>query len=222
MLLSKLEKEFSNDMTFGHFEKLDALLKTHPKIIKSIGAQVWQIALQSNNKEKSIQLLIDKNAPVFMPRPTAATIKNDPYYTLSLAIEYKSHMLLKYMLLNFKVHKKLLNYVTIKLCNIKPFSEQGDMLRSLINAGADISYNNHRAMLNATFLELGEIVTILVEQGSYLINQKCAELYLKHTQQAPYEYMLECKDERNLPAIINIISMKKEDDTPIDFLGDSL
>ncbi len=137
-----------------------------------------------------------------------------------VAISHRSVSLLKYIIGNYKLHERLLHEGIVALCNIKePFEEQINMLNLLIEAGGRVDYKKEKAIFNATFNDNSGIIPTLVDNGSYLINQKCAVLFLKETQQDPLSYLSICTDERSHAALMDAIAAESINDLPIHHYG---
>jgi hypothetical protein len=214
--ITKLESKFTSSLQSGNIPEAKSLIAKHPKVIKLFGAQIWEQALKSREQVQAINFLISIKAPVYMPKSNAKKVVALSDYTMILSIKYKSKELLKHLLDNYKINSKLLNDAIIKLCNVHYFTDQVGMLYNLFNGGGIPTYKGNRAIFNATLAENGKIIVVLIEQGSYLINQRCAELFLTATNQDPLTYLSICIDERSHPAIMGTMTGDKPTDMPLE------
>jgi hypothetical protein len=214
--IAELENSFKSSLESGALQKAKEIIKKNPKIIKIFGAQVWSYALNSKNQHQAVRFLISIKAPVHMPKSNAKKVAALSDYTLMLSIKHKSNDLLKYLLENYKINKKLLNDSIIHLCNSPYFTEQISMLYNLIDGEGDPTSKNDKAMFYATLANNGNVIEALVEKGSYLINKSCAEIFLRTTNQDPLTYLSICEDERSHSALISVMSGDNSTETPID------
>lgn len=218
MLVSKpnLEKDFIQHLSAGRTNDAEKLLTSNKGVIKLLGAKIWDYALKLSEPTEAINLLIKHKAPVYLPKAGSmrVTIKLD--YTFTLAITYKSKALLHHLTEHYIIHQTILDYGVIILCNMPEFDEQLNMIDLILKLGANPSAKNHRAMYNATLIKNGKIISTLIYNGSYLINKECAELFLRETKKEPYDYLMECEDERSHSAIMSCIANDDSAINPLD------
>lgn len=220
MSFASAEKLFKQLIFSGNIQQAEKMILENKSMLKLFGAAAWSWALMSKKKDETLSLLIKHKAPVFLPKANTKRFTANSDYTLLLAIKHDAPMLTTYLLDNYKIPAKLLSDAIISLCNRPTFPEQKEVLESLILSGGNVEHKNQKAMFNATFNENSTIIPQLVENGSYLINQTSAVLFLKETKLDPFEYLSVCEDTRSHNALMEVIAAEKLNDLPIDHYGE--
>jgi hypothetical protein len=217
MSLDKTLSEFRTYLFKGDISKLDNMLsKNKTLLLKLSGASIWEAGLSSQHAEKALSFLIKRKAPVYLPKSNAKRVTYDSDYTLALAIKHKSTTLMRHLLENYKIHQTLLDNAIIRLCGMDEFENQVEILRLLIDAGGDCTVKKNKAIFNATFNDNSTIIPILVESGSYLINQKCAILFFQQTKLDPFSYLTTLTNELSATAVMEVISAEDVNDLPLE------
>tara|TARA_Y100001936_G_C15985331_1_gene619183 strand:- start:364 stop:1032 length:669 start_codon:yes stop_codon:yes gene_type:complete len=221
MSLDKALSEFKKSLLEGDISKLDNMLsKNKTLLLKLLGASIWEIGLSSKHAEKNLSFLIKRKATVYLPKPNAKRVTYDSNYTLAIAIKHKSATLTQYLLKNYKIHQTLLDNAIIRLCGMEEFENQAEILRLLIDAGGDCTVKKNKAIFSATFNDNSTIIPTLVDNGSYLINQKCAILFFQQTKLDPFSYLTTLTNELSVPAVMEVISAEDVNDLPIQHYED--
>jgi len=219
MTLEQFEKKVRQHLQ-SNTTKLAELFDKHPSAVKNLGAGIWDVALLNNSRSKNdiIKIFIKHNVPVNMPRANAR-ILNVTDNTLMLAIKHRSLRAVIYLINKHKTNQKILNTALIKVSGNSKHKINRIIAKALIEKGAEPSALSHRAILNATTEGDGGLIHLLVEKGSFLVNQQCATLYLDYIQSSPYEYLIINKDDRNIEAIMGcLVDSKVENDKAMAFL----